>query len=212
MNDETRKPSPLAVALSKLDRTSVTKSIDAGAWKSTSVDDVREVANTALAGTGLTIYFSKHKTKILEDGHLKCIVKGRIEHGTSGESRKLSSHVIAESGGRQPLEQRCGSLISYAAKNAIVGALNLPRGGDDAVELAHQKPKPQARKRKKKVYEDNYEELKQLCADFKVKSGDECVTGMCKAYKVESIEEMSSEEVDTAIVQVKTKLEGITSE
>ena len=54
--------------------------------------------------------------------------------------------------------------------------------------------------------------MKQLCADFKVKSGDECVTGMCKAYKVESIEEMSSEEVDTAIVQVKTKLEGITSE
>ena len=134
---ELRDSSPLAEALAKLDRQTVAKTIDAGTWRSTSIEQVREVANAALAETGLAFYLGLNTVEALENGLIKCAVQGHLEYGPSGERRVIGAEVLDKPSPRQAMVQQCGSLYSYAAKFAIVNALNLPRGGDDSAELAH---------------------------------------------------------------------------
>tara|TARA_B100001059_G_scaffold76184_1_gene73768 strand:- start:12468 stop:13463 length:996 start_codon:yes stop_codon:yes gene_type:complete len=136
--EQTLTPSPLLEALASIDRKHVAKTIDAGAWQSTSVEQVREVANDALDGTGLSFSLPRATVQELESGKMKFRVEGSLNYGPSGERESVYCEVIESPGGRQPLVQQCGSMYSYAAKFAIVGALNLPRGGDDSAEFAHQ--------------------------------------------------------------------------
>lgn len=132
-----RESSQLAIALAELDRQKVAKTINAGAWQSTSIEQVREVANDALAGTGLTMHLSRCSVKVLDGGLIQAKVEGHLEYGLTGERRIVHAEVVDTPSTRQPLVQQCGAMYSYAAKFAIVNSLNLPRGGDDSSELKH---------------------------------------------------------------------------
>ena len=140
MTTQSHVQSQLAISLANIDRGAVAKNIDAGKWQSTSIDDVRDAANEALKGSGLVLLIPKLQCHISElAGHIlvKVQVDGFIEYGHTGERRQIYGEAAARAGGKQPLEQLVGALYSYAAKNAIVSTLNLPRGGDDGVEYAH---------------------------------------------------------------------------
>ncbi len=133
-----REASPLAEALAKVDRQKVAKTIDAGTWQSTSIEQVREVANDALKETGLAFHLSQNNVEIIEgSGLIRASVTGHLEYGPSGERRLVSADVLDKPSPRQALVQQCGALYSYAAKFAIVNTRNLPRGGDDSSEYAH---------------------------------------------------------------------------
>ena len=65
---------------------------------------------------------------------------------------------------------------------------------------------------RKKVYTDDYDRLRQLCADFKSRTGKECTGRMCQKYGVENIDELQSDQVAEAIQILNENMKGNSSE
>jgi hypothetical protein len=61
-------------------------------------------------------------------------------------------------------------------------------------------------------YEDNYDRLKQMCADYESRTGKNVSTGMCGYFGVECIDDMKADVVPAAIDMMITKLKGIDSD
>jgi hypothetical protein len=128
--------SPLAKALSNLDRDAIRKDIDAGQWSAASREEVVRAANASLKGSGLAISLPIGDIELVGDSLFKYTVSGWILH-EAGE--RLHGHWSIQGPVTPPRlqTQADGAAFTYAAKNCILNALMLPRGGNEQSEKAH---------------------------------------------------------------------------
>jgi len=128
--------SPLAAALSNLDREAIRKDIDAGQWSAASREEVVRAANASLKGSGLAIAIPIGDIEPAGEGLFKYTVSGWIMH-EAGE--RLHCHWSIHGPATTPRlqTQADGAAFTYAAKNCILNALMLPRGGNEQSEKAH---------------------------------------------------------------------------
>ena len=128
--------SPLAQALSNLDRESIRKDIDAGQWTAASREEVVRAANASLKGSGLAISLPIGDIELVGESLFKYTVSGWILH-EAGE--RLHCHWSIQGPVAPPRlqTQADGAAFTYAVKNCILNALVLPRGGNEQSEKAH---------------------------------------------------------------------------
>lgn len=128
--------SPLAEALSNLDRESIRKDIDAGQWTAASREEVVRAANASLKGTGLAVSLPIGDIEMAGETLFKYTVSGWILHA-GGE--RLHCHWSIHGPVTTPRlqTQADGAAFTYAVKNCILNALVLPRGGNEQSEKAH---------------------------------------------------------------------------
>lgn len=131
-----RVDSPLADALSNLDREAISKDIDAGQWKAASREEVVRAANASLKGTGLAFLLPIGDLEPITEALFKYTVSGSLKH-KSGESVHCHLSVTGPLVAPRMQTQADGAAYTYAAKNCIINTLSLPRGGNEQTELAH---------------------------------------------------------------------------
>jgi len=131
-----RVESPLAEALSNLDRDAIQKDIDAGQWKAASREEVVRAANASLKGTGLAFLLPIGDLEPVTESLFKYTVSGSLKH-KSGESVHCHLSVTGPLVAPRMQTQADGAAYTYAAKNCNINTLSLPRGGNEQTELAH---------------------------------------------------------------------------
>jgi hypothetical protein len=131
-----RVESPLADALSNLDREAIQKDIDAGQWKAASREEVVRAANASLKGTGLAFLLPIGDLEHLTEALFKYTVSGSLKH-KCGESVHCHLSVTGPLVAPRMQTQADGAAYTYAAKNCIINTLSLPRGGNEQTEMAH---------------------------------------------------------------------------